>query len=291
MFLPLHAAGIYTGDSTDCCADYVVSSYTPTLTALLRAQKSNPNFHRRDARLGLIAAMQAWDLDLPILANVEEEIGNIRAAAKGFCISIDDSASCVGDGAVVARVAEVLKSTNMIHIACHGKQSAANTLSSGFCLSDATFSISHLMDLDLKDAFFAFLSACETAKGDEKQPDQTVHLAAAMLFVRFRSVAATMWYVPSHCIHERYRADTFQGNGGRRRPSSCKAILRETFRGKCYHVGLDSICARLCGIRAEKEWCAGQPMGNVYSYWCLSLNYVCTQRAVQRSHNLRLIST
>jgi CHAT domain-containing protein len=49
------------------------------------------------------------------------------------------------------------------------------------------------MDLDLKDAFLAFLSACETAKGDKEQPDQTVDLAAAMLFVGFRSVIATMW--------------------------------------------------------------------------------------------------
>lgn len=37
------------------------------------------------------------------------------------------------------------------------------------------------------------LSACETATGDSEQPDQAVHLAAAMLFVGFRSVIATMW--------------------------------------------------------------------------------------------------
>jgi CHAT domain-containing protein len=130
---------------------------------------------------------------MPILPFVGMEISNIRDAAERASVSINDSGSCVDDAAVVARVAEVFKRTNMVHIACHGMQNAANSLSSGFCLSDATFSISHLMDLDLKDAFFAFLSACETAKGDEKQPDQTVHLAATMLFVGFRSVIATMW--------------------------------------------------------------------------------------------------
>jgi CHAT domain-containing protein len=193
----LHAAGIYDGNKTECCADYVVSSYTPTLTTLLRAQKSNPSFHRGDANLGLIAAMQAWDADLPILPNVGTEISNVRAAAEKASVSIDDSSSCVEVAAVVAHAAEVFKRTNMVHIACHGKQDAANALSSGFCLNDATFSISSLMNLDLKDAFFAFLSACETAKGDEKQPDQTVHLAATMLFVGFRSVVATMWSVLS----------------------------------------------------------------------------------------------
>jgi CHAT domain-containing protein len=87
----------------------------------------------------------------------------------------------------------VFKSSNFVHIACHGKQNGADALSSGFCLSDKNLSISQLMNLNLKDSFFAFLSACETAKGDKKQPNQIVHLAAAMLFVRFRSVVATMW--------------------------------------------------------------------------------------------------
>jgi CHAT domain-containing protein len=159
----------------------------------LRAQKSNPSFHRRDAKLGLIAAMRAWDPSLPTLQFVEEEIRSVQAVTQKAGVSVDNSGGCVGDAAIVTHVAEVLKRTNMAHIACHGKQNTANALSSGFYLSDANFSISRLMDLNLKNAFFAFLSACETAKGDKKQPDQTVHLAAAMLFVGFRSVVGTMW--------------------------------------------------------------------------------------------------
>lgn len=53
--------------------------------------------------------------------------------------------------------------------------------------------VSELMNFDLKNALFAYLSACETAKGDSERPDQAVHLAAAMLFVGFRSIVATMW--------------------------------------------------------------------------------------------------
>jgi hypothetical protein len=51
------------------------------------------------------------------------------------------------------------------------------------------------MELKLDNAFLAFLSAGETAKGDRMQPDQAMHLAAAMLFSGFKSVVATMWYV------------------------------------------------------------------------------------------------
>jgi CHAT domain-containing protein len=195
MFLPLHAAGIYNTDNAECCADYVVSSYTPTLSALLRAQESYPSFHRHETKLGLVGATETWDVGLPALQYVEDEINLVRAAAESMSISINDSNSCIGNTTTVARVSEVLKNTNLVHIACHGTQDAVNALSSGYCLSDGNLTVSRLMDLELKAAFFAFLSACETAKGDKKQPDQTVHLAAAMLFVGFRSVIATMWCV------------------------------------------------------------------------------------------------
>jgi hypothetical protein len=37
-FLPIHAAGVYSQGSLECCSDYVVSSYTSTLLALRRAR-------------------------------------------------------------------------------------------------------------------------------------------------------------------------------------------------------------------------------------------------------------
>jgi CHAT domain-containing protein len=191
MFLPLHAAGIYSLSNVECCADYVVSSYTPTLTALSRAQKANPGVSKPRAKLSLIAVMNAHDTNLPPLWNVEDEVRQAQATAELASIRVIDK--CVDKEAVVARVAEAFKGANMVHIACHGIQDPDNALSSGFCLSDENLTVSRLMDFDLKDAFFAFLSACETAKGDENLPEQIIHLAAAMLFVGFRSIVATMW--------------------------------------------------------------------------------------------------
>jgi CHAT domain-containing protein len=192
MFLPLHAAGKYDSDA-ECCSDYVVSSYTPTLTTLLRAQKVNPSLSKFDAKLSLVGTMHTQNSSLPTLWNVEDEINHVKAAAQHASISVDDS--CMNIGAVMTRVTDMLKDANLAHIACHGIQDNENALSSGFHLAYRTLTVSRLMELDLKDAFFAFLSACETAKGDEKQPDQTVHLAADTLFVGFRSVVATMWLV------------------------------------------------------------------------------------------------
>jgi CHAT domain-containing protein len=44
-----------------------------------------------------------------------------------------------------------------------------------------------------KTMSLAFLSACETAKGDKTIPDEAMHLAATLLFAGFRGVVATMW--------------------------------------------------------------------------------------------------
>ena len=45
------------------------------------------------------------------------------------------------------------------------------------------------------NAELAFLSACQTAVGDEKVPEESAHLAAGMLVVGFRGVVATMWSI------------------------------------------------------------------------------------------------
>jgi CHAT domain-containing protein len=81
-----------------------------------------------------------------------------------------------------------------LHLACHGLQDVTDALKSGFCLHDNTLTISDIMNLNLgSSAFMAFLSACETAKGDPNQPNEVIHLAAALLFAGFRSIVATMW--------------------------------------------------------------------------------------------------
>jgi CHAT domain-containing protein len=64
--------------------------------------------------------------------------------------------------------------------------------------------LSRLVELKMDTAFLAFLSACETAKGDQDQPDQIMHLAAAMMFTGFKSVIATMWYAGIYYITDEF---------------------------------------------------------------------------------------
>ena len=83
----------------------------------------------------------------------------------------------------------------------HGIQDPTHPLDSGLALSDGRLKVSQIMrDLGTnspeefsKPMSLAFLSACETAKGDSDTPDESMHLAATLLFAGFRSAVATMW--------------------------------------------------------------------------------------------------
>ena len=82
-----------------------------------------------------------------------------------------------------------------VHLACHGSQHRGDATQSAFHLYDGPLSLSDLMRMAADNAELAFLSACQTATGDEKNPEESVHLAAGMLAVGFKGVVATMWSI------------------------------------------------------------------------------------------------
>jgi CHAT domain-containing protein len=166
-----------------------VSSYTPTLSALLRAQQSAKSYNITQLKLLIIAADSAGDSGLPRLWNVQEESQHIASISRSINLSIDISSP----SATIDQVTQSFELAHLVHIACHGIQDTKQPLDSAFYLSDKRLTVDRLMRLNLKDTLLAFLSACETAKGDSHQPDQTIHLASAMLFMGFKSVIATMW--------------------------------------------------------------------------------------------------
>jgi CHAT domain-containing protein len=189
--VPVHAAGIYTGEDQECCSDYIVSSYTPTLATLLRARKGLQPITTADARVLLVAAEHTADTRLPPLSKVKAEMRDICSVVEKAGVQYAASSQSVSK---TAQATAALPAANLVHIACHGLQDPEQPLNSAFHLGDDDMlSVSQLMEIDLKGAFLAFLSACETAKGDRDQPDQAIHLAATMLFVGFKSVVATMW--------------------------------------------------------------------------------------------------
>jgi CHAT domain-containing protein len=187
-FLPIHAAGIYTGDSTDCVADYVVSSYTPTLTALLDPPTETATPFK------VTAVVEPHAPNCAPLPGTVAELQKITNRASAQWIT----ALCNTTGAMVM---DHLQDSSIVHFACHGVQDSKNPLDSGLMLSDGRLKVSQIMhkpdnkntERRRKAMSLAFLSACETAKGDSSTPDEAMHLAASLLFVGFRGVVATMW--------------------------------------------------------------------------------------------------
>ncbi|KAJ6554753.1 CHAT domain-containing protein [Mycena capillaripes] len=189
-FLPLHAAGIYGLDITDCTSDYVVSSYTPTLTALL----DHPP--HATAPFKVTAIIQPETPGCDRLPGAKEELKKIGEKVPSQWLT------ALGDAtpATVKPALLHLEDSQIMHFACHGTQNLEHPLDSGLILTDGRLKVSEIMRrperanaLDVKKPMsLAFLSACETAKGDKAVPDEAMHLAATLLFAGFRGVVATM---------------------------------------------------------------------------------------------------
>ena len=188
-FLPIHAAGLYdTDDPGTKLFDYVVSSYTPTVTALLQPPLTN------SARPKLLAVSQSKYTGRrvsPLLQTKKEiEIVRNQACANSIELVVLED----GNG-TVEQVMTEMATCNWIHLACHGSQNISDPTKSAFILADDDLKLEDLIKTPLPHAEFAFLSACQTATGDQRLAEEAVHLAAGMLLAGYRSVIATMWSI------------------------------------------------------------------------------------------------
>jgi hypothetical protein len=192
-FFPIHAAGKYRDASVVCTTNYVVSSYIPTLTSLTKAKNLWTPISRSDLTGLLICESSTTEGSAVDLSNVVREVAAVREC---FAFAGAQVLNSPTGHTLVSELRALLERTpaHILHMACHGIQHS-DPLKSAFLLHDGRLSIEDIIQLNLPRAFLAFLSACQTAKGDQNAPDQAVHLAASMLFCGFRSVVGTMWYV------------------------------------------------------------------------------------------------
>jgi CHAT domain-containing protein len=123
-----------------------------------------------------VAEKRVAQRNLELIPGVDKEIENIADVAN--LRNVEVLHRLVGL-TTIKDTSRVMEAASIVHLACHGIQDVGDATQSGFCLGDGRLTISKIMDLKLDDAFLAFLSACETAKGDKNQPDQAMHLAAA----------------------------------------------------------------------------------------------------------------
>ena len=191
-FLPIHAAGIYPvekGDYHICLTDYAISSYTPTVTALLVASQKASQGAKEAVKI--LAVIQSNTPGKSSLPGTEEELRIIRQLSVNHQILN----TLEGSNATVEVVLSKIGQFSWVHLACHGKQDIEDPTKSGFFLENGCLELSKIIEKSLPNARFAYLSACQTATGDEKQPDEVIHLAAGMLTAGYQSIIATMWSI------------------------------------------------------------------------------------------------
>ncbi|KAJ7770283.1 CHAT domain-containing protein [Mycena maculata] len=190
-FLPIHAAGLYGKDDTfgSKVSDFVISSYTPTLTALIEGFRPQSQPEKKPQ---LLAVAQSSSTGQTYIPGTQEEIDYIQSHAYGkmSVLKLEEH------NAKVESVWEGMRNSSWVHFACHGVQDFFDPTKSALLLAGREqLTLSSIINLSLPDAKFAFLSACQTATGDKKLQEESVHLAAGMLLAGYRGVIATMWTI------------------------------------------------------------------------------------------------
>ena len=183
--LPLHAMGPIpsNGPIKLYFSDIYISSYTPTLSALIESREPSTQ------SLGVPSMLLVVQPDDEIPSSIEE-----MHIVQAVCPSVE---TLSGKMATPAVILKYLRKQQFAHISCHGVLKAGKPFDTFFELYEGT----HLTLLDivrslLPSAEFAFLSACHTAEiTEESISNEGLHLAAAVQYSGFRSVVGTMWAV------------------------------------------------------------------------------------------------
>ncbi|KAI9465714.1 CHAT domain-containing protein [Lactarius psammicola] len=183
--LPLHAMGPIPSEDHQkrYFSDLYVSSYTPTLGALIASRADVTQTSNLSPSLLMVGQPDAY------LQGVKGEMDVIRAV--GIPV-----AGLISDDATRATVIHGLQKHQLAHFACHGNLEPGKPLEASFELHAGD----RLTLLDIVRsrlsiaAEFAFLSACHTAElTDLEHPDEALHLTAAMQYCGFRIVVGTLW--------------------------------------------------------------------------------------------------
>ncbi|KAG8917539.1 hypothetical protein FRC02_003053 [Tulasnella sp. 418] len=183
--LPLHAAGIWHHRNKSSLADFYVSSYTPTLSALVRSFKNQQLFSSNCAIPPLVIIAQPKADGQDEIPNVKMEIQRIQEVVPVVKVLMHEQTA---HDVVIAH----LRQYPWAHFASHGSQDSTDPFNSCFHLYGRPLTLLDIIQAHLPDAQFAFISACHSATGDHTNPDEIIHLAAGLQFSGFRSVIGTM---------------------------------------------------------------------------------------------------
>lgn len=206
--LPLHAAGHYDPhDPTNDAAviDRAISSYTPTMLALIRARDTlrargttTNEADREDQRLLHVTMSHGPDQDtLPGVIRSRTYIEQLFPPTRRTTLD--------GSDATRESVETELARHAWVHFDCHGTQDLDNPFRGGLVLHGQTLTVANLAGVRRDHAEFAFLAACKTAVGGIRVPDEAITLTTALQYAGYPYVIGTLW-----SVHDRSAARVTQ---------------------------------------------------------------------------------
>ena len=153
-FLPIHAAGIYGNEKTpigSCVSDYVVSSYTPTITTLNKIKEASTAKQSSTSLLLISQPSTPGQSPIPA-AKLETDI------LRNLVGPLTKSLLLENDSATVIQVKEEMKTHSWVHFACHAIQDISEPLKSRVQLHDGHLEVLEIMKQKIPNADLAFLS-------------------------------------------------------------------------------------------------------------------------------------
>jgi CHAT domain-containing protein len=181
--LPLHAMGPIRSEGPVKLyfSDLYISSYTPTLSALIETRKPGSRSFEKPSIL-LVAQP---DESMP---GAWEEMALVRHLNTKVTTLLSKRAT-------PSTVMKRLEDHRFAHFSCHGILETGKPFDASFKLYDGErLTLLEIIRSRLPSAEFAFLSACHTAElTEESIADEGLHLSAAVQYSGFRSVVGTMW--------------------------------------------------------------------------------------------------
>jgi predicted metal-dependent phosphoesterase TrpH len=200
-FLPVHAAGHHDSRADAAPAtvlDRVISSYTPTLRALIHARRPGPatavggGGDRPGAGDQVVAVAMPRTPGASDLPGAQAEAAGLQWRFPGRVTVL------TGPDATHDAVLAALPAGRWAHFSCHGASDLTNPSASCLLLDDhqqRPLTVVDVARLRLDGAGLAFLSACSTARPGGRLVDEAIHLASAFQLAGYRHVIATLWPV------------------------------------------------------------------------------------------------
>ena len=198
---PIHAAGYHLRKTQETVLDSVVSSYSPSIGAVLRGRQVPLSPARSsESSPAVLIAMQRTP-QASYLRFVQDEVDVLQHLFEAERMPVCRPKALKSD------VLAALPACKLFHFAGHGQVDSLDPTHSKLMLEDwetDPLSVADLLEVNTstQPPFLAYLSACGTGEVRVvKLIDESLHLMNACLLAGFRHVIGTMWKVDdSSCV-------------------------------------------------------------------------------------------